>query len=619
MRTGFHQILDRLCVLCSHRGPGRGFAIVHVALTVVAATLLAACSGPVDPGSPGDAGAEPEPFTGILVTSSADSGPGSLRQAVIDAEPGEEIRFASDMTIVLQGDRRGIEVDKDITISGVGRTVVIEGSGAQRHFTHMPGGPFDLTLAHLTLRNGEPRMGTLLPGGSIYIGAGSTATIENVIFTDNLGTNGGAIFAERVDGRTTTLTIRDSVFESNEARGATGVAQPAGSGGALYAWNVDLVVNTSEFRSNFVDTGNTQLPDAISGGAISVNTTPGQLSTATIRTSHFESNTAGLYGGAIRAYDANLTVLTSTFVGNRAGVNGNDDHLEWGTGGAVSFVGSGAQRELRIGRSRFTRNGAGGPDNNASASDRMFTGGAVSVVNAGLTVHSSEFFGNVAEDGGATGSDPPSAPNGGSAIYVQSAFPVVIAGSAFVGNTVRGANYGSLAFDHSAAVAIDDLSVTGLADVRLSTFAENVSSGPYPHFRFRVQDVYLSSIALLDDQVDFTASWQDDGYTIGHVVAPIPFADFDLDSSSYANVQAVPGFVRNPSPGADTEWGTNDDDYGNLSPSAGSNLRGAGRNNDLLQDVMDLDSDGNTSESMPLDAGGNPRLDGTVDAGGYEG
>ncbi|MFW5695870.1 MAG: hypothetical protein ACOCYB_11920, partial [Alkalispirochaeta sp.] len=133
-------------------------------------------SGYTDEGD-GDSGGNAD-YDGPLVTSSADSGPGSLRQAVADAEPGEEIRFLEDMTITLTGDRRGIEIDKDIIINGINTSVVITTEGAQRHFTHMPGGPYTLTISNLTLRNGEPRTASLLPGGSIYVGGGSTATIE---------------------------------------------------------------------------------------------------------------------------------------------------------------------------------------------------------------------------------------------------------------------------------------------------------------------------------------------------------------------------------------------------------------------------------------------------------
>lgn len=54
----------------------------------------------------------------VWVTSKADSGPGTLRQAIAAASPGDTIRFSpesSERTIILASE---LIVDKDLTISG---------------------------------------------------------------------------------------------------------------------------------------------------------------------------------------------------------------------------------------------------------------------------------------------------------------------------------------------------------------------------------------------------------------------------------------------------------------------------------------------------------------------
>ena len=56
--------------------------------------------------------------TTITVTNSNDSGPGSLRQALIDANDGDTITFAVTGTIALTSGE--LLVDKSITISGPG-------------------------------------------------------------------------------------------------------------------------------------------------------------------------------------------------------------------------------------------------------------------------------------------------------------------------------------------------------------------------------------------------------------------------------------------------------------------------------------------------------------------
>ena len=81
-----------------------------------------------------------------------------------------------------------------------------------------------------------------------------------------------------------------------------------------------------------------------------------------------------------------------------------------------------------------------------------------------------------------------------------------------------------------------------------------------------------------------------------------------------------PGFVRNPSSGADGRWGTADDDYGDLRLLPGSPAIDAGDNALLPADEFDLDGDGNVAEPLPVDLAGGPRVLGPrVDIGAYEG
>ena len=78
-------------------------------------------------------------------------------------------------------------------------------------------------------------------------------------------------------------------------------------------------------------------------------------------------------------------------------------------------------------------------------------------------------------------------------------------------------------------------------------------------------------------------------------------------------------FLRNPGPGPDGEWGTWDDDYGNLALRSDSPALGAGDTGLIPLDTFDLDGDSYTDEPVPYDANGNPRLtDGTVSMGALE-
>ena len=73
------------------------------------------------------------------------------------------------------------------------------------------------------------------------------------------------------------------------------------------------------------------------------------------------------------------------------------------------------------------------------------------------------------------------------------------------------------------------------------------------------------------------------------------------------NIDADPLFAEEPHPGPDGEWGTEDDDYGDLRLQAGSACIDAGTNLHPPRDSGDLDGDGCTTELLPYDCDGNNR------------
>jgi parallel beta-helix repeat protein len=74
------------------------------------------------------------------------------------------------------------------------------------------------------------------------------------------------------------------------------------------------------------------------------------------------------------------------------------------------------------------------------------------------------------------------------------------------------------------------------------------------------------------------------------------------------NISDDPVFVQNPHAGSDGEWGTPDDDFGNLQLQSGSPCIDAGDNDAVPTDYPDLDNDGDTSEPLPFDLAGLPRF-----------
>lgn len=91
------------------------------------------------------------------------------------------------------------------------------------------------------------------------------------------------------------------------------------------------------------------------------------------------------------------------------------------------------------------------------------------------------------------------------------------------------------------------------------------------------------------------------------------------DPTGYdGNISADPLFVRPADPGPDGQWGTPDDDCGDLRLRAGSPCLDAGDNTAVPTDASDLDDDGNTAEPLPSDLLAGPRFaddPGTSDTG----
>lgn len=184
------------------------------------------------------------PMATIFVTNTDDSGPGSLRQAIADAAPGDTINFnlsGCPCTITLASGE--LVINKDLTIEGPGENLLtISGNNASRVFFINPGAPGAtappdppfpaVAISNLTIANGTAKGGDgggvgQLPGyggkggggagmgGGLFINGG-TVTIEGVAFSGNqaIGGNGASISgagSQRGNGGGGAFTSGDSI------------------------------------------------------------------------------------------------------------------------------------------------------------------------------------------------------------------------------------------------------------------------------------------------------------------------------------------------------------------------------------------------------------------------
>jgi hypothetical protein len=166
----------------------------------------------------------------ITVHSAADSGPGSLRQALIDAANGDTININAKLTIHLTSGE--LVVGKNLMIKGPGANgPTISGNATSRVFHIMPGAT--LTLDSLTITNGAASIELdNFPenaGGGIYSDH-ANLTLRNCVVTNSVARFGAGIFSSSKNGGSANLTIKDSTISNNSARDIIGYMGAYGGG-----------------------------------------------------------------------------------------------------------------------------------------------------------------------------------------------------------------------------------------------------------------------------------------------------------------------------------------------------------------------------------------------------
>jgi hypothetical protein len=335
------------------------------------------------------------------VTSAADNGPGSLREAIAAAFSGDRIAFDQSLqgqTIRLTSGQ--LAISKDLDIEGPGADqLTVSGNHASRVFS-ISGG-VTVTIAGLTIADG---LVVGADGGGGILNVGSTLTLGHDVVSNNeaIGGPGVQIRAGAIRNASgATLTVMDSLFTYNQARGASG---SAAQGGAIYNESSALTVSHSTFLSNQALGG----PGANANSGAIANAA---FSTLTISNSTFIGNQAvggdggGSCSGGVtnNATGSTATISHSTFVGNQ--VIGGDG----GGGGTVGFGRGGAiynnTATLRIEDSTFTGNqaigGRGGRGGSSSLNlvDQATGGGIFNADNAVLVLTGGAFTGNQALGG----------------------------------------------------------------------------------------------------------------------------------------------------------------------------------------------------------------------------
>lgn len=255
--------------------------------------------------------------TTITVTNTNDSGPGSLRHALADANDGDTITFAVTGTIGLISG--GLVVDKNVTISGPGANQ-LSVNGNQTYTVFVLARDKTATISGLTITNGYGgiyndhgalTVSNCVVSGNSYVGlfnngvvgpsdhtsGGVSLMIANSIVSSNSGSG--------VDNDSATVTVVNSTLTGNSAGSDSGYGGGIATHGGKLAGNATVMNSTISDNSAFYD-----------GGGISCG-----FSGLTIVNSTISGNSAGDVGGGISNGGA-VQIANSTLSGNSAGSGG---------------------------------------------------------------------------------------------------------------------------------------------------------------------------------------------------------------------------------------------------------------------------------------------------------
>jgi hypothetical protein len=263
---------------------------------------------------------------GFVVTTTADSGSGSLRQAILNANAiagtdtitFDPTTFATLQTITLATTLP--QITSSLVISGTGATLLrVDGNDSVQVFS-IASGAYSVTMKGLTLRRGLAAAG----GAGLSNASTSPVTLVGMIFENNhaeVGSGGGGI-----SHQASTLRLLNCLFVGNTADASSGGGVSCRNGGSVVeAVNCTFSGNTASFGAGIHAQGSGTTIQLInctvthntlnSGGAIN-----GNAGSTIILGNTLSAGNAGPQPDLRSA--GTLTSLGNNLIGNATGITG---------------------------------------------------------------------------------------------------------------------------------------------------------------------------------------------------------------------------------------------------------------------------------------------------------
>ncbi|MGD1902517.1 MAG: hypothetical protein ACFB9N_09790 [Geitlerinemataceae cyanobacterium] len=378
----------------------------------------------------------------FFVTTGLDSGAGSLRQAIADANanPGaDEILFDGVVAVSLTSGE--LSITDELTITGESVNVAIERDAAASDFRIFNiTGNAATTFDRLTISQGK----TADNGGGINTN-GALILTNTTVSGNTSSDRGGGIYSNN------TIELTDSTVSGNSS---------ADNGGGVYTRNAAVTLTRSTIASNTsnrygggIHTRSTiDLTDSTVSGNSSRRNGGGLYSRSgniTLTDSTVSKNTSNRHGGGVWARNRTITLTNSQVTGNSArvsagGIYSQTVHItnslvsgntSGDLGGGVYFTGTGTIENSTISGNSSTNKGGGIYFRN------------------NLTIENSTIAGNTSDRGGG--------------LYSRGGGTVAIENSTISGNTA----------DHRGGGIFLRGNGGGTTSILNSTIVQNVATG----------------------------------------------------------------------------------------------------------------------------------------------
>jgi len=316
------------------------------------------------------------PATTITVTNTNDSGPGSLRQALVDANDGDTIQFdlaLNGQTILLTSGE--LVVSDSITISGPGPSLLAVSRNSQSsNFRILHIQPnHTVAISGLTISNGN----LINVSGAGIFNDQSTVTISNCVISGNAvysppttQAGGGGICNNGV------LSLINSTVTANSVTSTF-----AYGGGGIFN-NGNLTINQCSITNNTGQRYGGGIAGGIAGSAVIQNSTISGNFTGGY--DHFDGDGAGLSGNGF--------IIQNSTISNNSAIGGSFG----GYGGAI--YGGGIITNCTISGNTTNHQAGGIYANSPVELTHTILNSGENIVNNGTTVTSHGY--NISSDNG---------------------------------------------------------------------------------------------------------------------------------------------------------------------------------------------------------------------------